>query len=265
MRQGASESPSRQVPAYEVRRLVPQSTRYCVGLLVLNENGRLHRQLGRMRDVVGLPDVLIADGGSDDGSVDPDQLGERGVSTLLIKTGPGALSAQMRMLFAFALDEGYEGVITMDGNGKDGVEAIPEFVAALTEGYDFVQGSRYVPGGVHRNTPLDRKLGVRFLHAPLLSLAARFRYTDTTNGFRAFSAGFLADARVDLFRDVFSSYNLHYYLSVKAPRLGFRVNEIPVRREYPDDGPPPTKISGLKGKLGIMGELLGAVTGAYDP
>ena len=145
MRQGAPESRSRQVPAYEVRCLVPKSTRYCVGLLVLNENGRLHRQLGRMRDVAGLPDVLIADGGSDDGSVDPDQLRELGVSTLLIKTGPGALSAQMRMLFAFALDEGYEGIITMDGNGKDGVEAIPEFVAALTEGYDFVQGSGMSP------------------------------------------------------------------------------------------------------------------------
>ena len=164
-----------------------------------------------------------------------------------------------------ATARGYEGVVTIDGNGKDGYEAIPAFLAALDEGYGFVQGSRYVPGGEAVHTPLDREIGVRLIHAPVVSLGAGYRYTDTTNGFRAFSAQFLRDPRVQPFRDIFDSYNIHYYLSVRAPRLGYRVTELPVRRVYPLSGKTVTKISGASGRLSILGQLFKAVTGAYNP
>ena len=183
----------------------------------------------------------------------------------LRKIGPGKLSAQLRMAFAWALREGYQGCVIVDGNGKDGWEAIPDFLRAMDDGYGFVQGSRYVPGGVAVNTPLDRHLAVRLLHAPLISLAARHWYTDTTNGFRAFSAAFLRDPKVAVFRDVFDTYNLHYYLSVRAPRLGYRVRELPVRRSYPAKGRTPTKISGMRGRLLILRQLATAVTGGYNP
>ena len=194
-----------------------------------------------------------------------DSMSAHGPRAVLVKSGKGALSAQLRMAFAWCLQEGYKGVIIIDGNGKDGVKAIPEFVRHLEEGWDFVQGSRYVAGGQALNTPLDRHLAVRLLHAPLISLAARFRYTDTTNGFRGFSARFLSDPRVSVFRDVFDTYNLHYYLSVRAPRLGFRVCEIPVTRSYPTRGRTPTKISGIRGRVTILRQLMLAVCGRYNP
>ncbi len=100
-----------------------------------------------------------------------------------------------------------------------------------------MQGSRFVPGGRAVRTPWARYLGIRLLHAPLISLAAGHRYTDTTNGFRAYSARFLSDPRVAPFRDVFSAYELHYYLAIRAARLGFRVAELPVTRTYPSHGP----------------------------
>ena len=118
------------------------------------------------------------------------------MNVALVKTGPGRLSAQLRMGYAFALMRGYDGVVTIDGNGKDGFDAIPAFLAALDAGYGFVQGSRYVPGGVAERTPLDRAIAVRLIHAPLVSLAAGFRYTDSTNGFRGMSAALLRDPRV---------------------------------------------------------------------
>ena len=96
-----------------------------------------------------------------------------------------------------------------------------------------MQGSRYVPGGKGVNTPLSRHVGVMLLHAPLISLAARHRYTDTTNGFRGYSRRLLLDPRVQPFRDVFAAYELHYYLAIRAARLGLRVCEIPVTRVYP--------------------------------
>jgi glycosyltransferase involved in cell wall biosynthesis len=242
----------------------PKESRYCVLIPVINEGERIRNQLRWMRDLeLGL-DVIIADGGSTDGSLDPELLAETGVSALLVKAGPGRLSAQLRMGFAYALDRGYDGVIAVDGNGKDGLDAIPRFVDRLLEGYDFVQGSRYVKGGVAINTPLDRTLAVRLIHAPLISLAAGFWYTDTTNGFRAFSAKLLRDPQVALFRDVFANYNLHYYLAIRAARLGFRVCEVPVLRAYPEKAKTPTKISGLRGRLLILKELVLSVIGAYN-
>lgn len=254
-----------QVPDYSVVELSPKATRYCVIIPVINEGERIRRQLEGMAESDPGADIVIADGGSQDGSLDLDFLKGCGVSALLTKTGPGRLSAQLRMGFAWALQRGYQGVVTIDGNGKDGFQAIPDFLAALDEGYGFVQGSRYLPGGEAVRTPLDRTLAVKLIHAPVLSLGAGYRYSDTTNGFRAFSAAFLSDPRVNPFRDVFDTYNLHYYLSVRAPRLGYRVKEIPVRRAYPLAEKTPTKISGLAGRLSILGQLLRAAAGGYNP
>jgi len=253
------------LPDFTVEAFAPKRTKHCVVIPVINEGTRFLRQLAGMAAANLGVDIIVADGGSNDGSTVHDRLRQLGVRTLLTKTGPGRLSAQLRMGFAYALDQGYAGIVTIDGNGKDGFAAIPTFVAALEQGFDFVQGSRYIAGGCESNTPLDRALGVKFLHAPLLSLAAGFRYTDTTNGFRAFSARFLSDPRVRPFRAVFDTYNLHYYLAVRAPRLGHRVRELPVRRDYPAAGPTPSKIGGLGGKLHILKQLLLTVAGAYNP
>ena len=184
---------------------------------------------------------------------------------LLVKTGPGRLSAQLRMAYAWCLDEGYEGLVTIDGNGKDGVEAIPAFAATLKDGFDYVQGSRYLPGGVAENTPLDRHIAGRLIHAPLLSLAAWHWFTDTTNGFRAYSARYLRDPRVAPFRDVFARYELLFYLTVRATQVGYRATEIPVARRYPKNAPAPTKISGWQGRLEMLAEVIAAAFGRFHP
>lgn len=255
---------ARQVPAHVTYEWHARRTPYAVLIPVLNEGERFLAQLRRMAFLDGVGDIIVGDGGSTDSSGDASVLQSHGVRTLLVKTGPGRLSAQLRMLLAYATEQGYAGFVLIDGNGKDSVEDIPAFFRALDEGFDYVQGSRYIPGGEGINTPLDRRLGVALLHAPLLSAAAGFRYTDTTNGFRAMSRRFVLDPRVQPFRDVFDTYNLHYYLSVMAPRLGFRVTELPVRRVYPAAGPIPTKI-GLRQKLHILKLLLYTVAGRYTP
>jgi glycosyltransferase involved in cell wall biosynthesis len=256
---------ARQVPTYTVTEFAQKRSKYCVAVFVINENGRLLRQLDKMQQVGAALDVVIADGGSTDGSTTEANLKPRGVRALLVKTGKGKLSAQMRMAFDWAMQQGYEGVVTIDGNDKDGTEALTRFVEALDRGLDHVQGSRYVPGGVAINTPKLRNLGIKLLHAPLISIASRFRYTDTTNGFRAYSRKFLLDPRVDPFRDVFERYELHYYLAIRAARLGFRVEEVPVTRAYPDKGPIPTKISPWKGNFLVLKTLFKACMHRFDP
>lgn len=253
-----------EVPAFEVVPCGERTADYALCVFVLNEGERVREQVRTMHALRLPVDIIIADGGSTDGALDAPFLALHGVRALLIKRGPGALSAQMRMAFAWCLREGYAGIVTIDGNGKDDARAVPAFVAALRDGVDHVQGSRYVPGGAGVNTPTARHLGVTLLHAPLISMAAGTRYTDTTNGFRAYSRRFLVDDRVRPFRDVFTGYELHYYLAIRAGRLGFGVRELPVTRSYPQ-GMVPSKIRGWRGNVAILRTLWRAVRGAYDP
>jgi len=254
-----------QVPAFIEDVYRERRSDYCLVIPVINEGDRIRDQLKRIAGMAIPIDIVVADGGSTDGSLAPEWLKEMNVRACLTKTGPGRLSAQLRVAYAWAMQQGYDGVATIDGNGKDGVDGIWKMIEKLRDGYDYVQGSRYAPGGVAENTPILRWFACRFIHAPLISLAARHWFTDTTNGFRSYSRLFLLDRRVQPFRDIFREYSLLFYLSVRASQLGFRVTEIGVKRSYPKSGVVPTKISGPGAALRLMRELLQVFFGAYHP
>ncbi len=255
------------VPAYTVREFAPHTAAYCLLIPVINEGERILAELDRAAKA-GIPaavDIILCDGGSIDGSMAPTNLAARGVNTLLVKRGPGKQGAQLRMGLHFALARGYAGVLTVDGNNKDSIESVPLFLEKLAAGYDFVQGSRFVKGGQAVNTPPVRYWAVRLLHAPVISLAARQWFTDTTNAYRAYSRRYLTDSRVQPLRDIFTGYELLAYLSVRASQLGLKACEVPVRRAYPKTGATPTKIKGMKGNNELLGCLWGALTGKYNP
>ena len=256
---------ARELPAYDQHVLGAKRSDLALVVPVINEGDRIRAQLRRIGAARLEIDVVIADGGSTDGSLDCEFLNANGVRALLVKRGAGALSAQLRIAYAWCLDEGYEGVITIDGNGKDGIEAIPLFMSKLRDGFDYVQGSRYLAGGKATNTPLDRRLAGRLIHAPLLSLAAGRWYTDTTNGFRGYSRRYLEDPRVNPFRNVFDRYQLLFYLTARAGQLGFRSTEVPVSRCYAPSGGVPTKIRGLAGRLQHLAELIQVAVGRFKP
>ena len=147
-----------EVPAFRAEVLTEKRSRYAAAVFVINEGERVRTQLGKMAALSGEIDLVVADGGSTDGSLDAPFPESCGVRAVLTKTGPGKLSAQMRMAMAWAMREGYEGLVVIDGNNKDDHSAIPAFMRALDEGYDHVQGSRYVPGGRAINTPFSPSL-----------------------------------------------------------------------------------------------------------
>ena len=253
-----------EVPAFTSDILGARTSRYCAAVFVINEDERVRKQLATMQSSQFGIDIIVADGGSTDGSLDLDYLRQHGVRALLTKTGPGKLSAQMRMAIAWSMLEGYEGIVIVDGNDKDDVSAIPDFLQLLDEGYDHVQGSRFIPGGRAINTPLARLLALKLLHAPLISLASRRRHTDTTNGFRAYSARLLLDREIAVFRGIFNTYELHYHLAIESARLSrFRTIETPVTRTYPASGRIPTKISLIRGNSHVFVVLVRAALGKY--
>ncbi|WP_250440102.1 MULTISPECIES: glycosyltransferase family 2 protein [unclassified Caballeronia] len=254
-----------QVPTFNTLFWLGREHKASVVIPVINEGNRIRNLLTRM-SALGIPsiaDVIIVDGGSKDGSLAEEFLRTVGVRGLLLKTAPGKLSAQLRCAYAFVLDQGYEHIVTIDGNDKDDPEPIPRFIETLDLGYDFVQASRFLPGGVAENTPLSRDLAIRLLHAPMLSLFSGFSWTDTTQGFRAYSRRMLVDPELNIFRDAFNTYELLVYLSYRAPKLGYRCIELPTARRYPK-GEVPTKISAIRGNFSVLKVLFKACLGAYN-
>ena len=254
-----------QVPAFETPLWIDKQHPWCIVIPVINEGERIRNLLDRMTSfkIDSIADIIIVDGGSKDGSLELRSLQQKGVRGLLVKTGPGKLSAQLRCAYAFALDQGYEGIVTIDGNDKDDPEAISRFIEALKQGVDFVQASRFLVGGVAENTPKSRDFAIRFIHAPMLNLFSGFHWTDTTQGFRAYSRKMLLDTKIAPFRDIFMTYELLAYLSYRAPKLGYRCVELPTVRRYPK-GEVPTKISAFKGNLSVLLVLFRACFGQYN-
>jgi glycosyltransferase involved in cell wall biosynthesis len=255
-----------QVPAYEEIFWLGRAKQYCVVIPVINEGNRIGKLLSRMStlNIDQHADIIIIDGGSTDNSLEPDILKNNNVRGLLVKRGPGKLSAQLRCAYAFALDHEYEGIVTIDGNDKDDPEAIPRFIEELKNGVDFVQASRFLQGGVAENTPKSRDLAIRLIHAPMLSISSGFKWTDTTQGFRGYSRKMMLDNKVAPFRDIFLTYELLAYLSHKIPKLGYKCKELATVRRYPV-GEVPTKISGIKGNLAVLLVLFRACGGCFDP
>ncbi|WP_312832210.1 glycosyltransferase family 2 protein [Sedimentibacter saalensis] len=253
------------VPRFNCIEFSPKRTKYCLCIPIINEGDRIIKELQKALEykINEQVDIIICDGDSKDGSTEETSLINLGVNTLLIKKDIGKQGAQLRMGMWWALQRGYEGIITIDGNNKDSIEDVPKFIEKLEEGYDFVQGSRFIKGGKAINTPLVRLISVRLIHAPIISVSAGERFTDTTNAYRAYSKEYLEHVEVIPFRDVFMTYELLAYLSVRASQLGLKTCEVPVTRSYPKNEKTPTKISPFKGNWLLFSILIKNAFGKY--
>ncbi len=256
-----------EVPTSDLKLWNGKNHKYLLVVPVINEGERIKTLLKRMKEAGTslILDILIVDGGTTDGSLDTPILEEYNVTGLLLKTGPGKLSSQLRCAYAFGLYQGYDGIITIDGNNKDNPKDIPKFISALDDGVDFAQASRFIKGGYSENTPISRYIAIRLIHAPVLSISSKFFWTDTTQGFRAYSSQLLLDKRVAPFRDIFKVYELLCYLSYRAPLLGYNCKELPTERLYPKGEKAPTKISFFRGSYDLLETLFKACMGQYNP
>lgn len=235
--------------------------KYVIIIPVINEGKRIQKELWQLKKFTNIVDIAVVDGGSTDNSVNDNFLKKVGVIKKM--QSPLGQSIQYQKGFFWALKKGYKGIITIDGNNKDDVSKVPNFIKALDEGFDYIQGSRFIKGGKHVNTPKERIFLNRFIISPLLNLAAGYWYTDTPNAFRAYSKKYLESPKVKPFRKIFKRYELLFYLTTRAKRLGLKTKEIPVTRRYPKNHVP-TKIAGWK-KFLDMWNILKISLGFYNP
>ena len=181
------------------------------------------------------------------------------------KLGAKVLQNQVRSGVGFAIrraiqygfDNKFDILVIMAGNNKDDPTEISRLVNPIVnEGYDFVQGSRYLPGGKYGNMPLYRLLATRFIHPLLFSLISGMRITDSTNGFRALRLSALKDSKMNLNQSRLDHYELEPYLFYKMIKLGYKVVEAPVTKIYPAKELGYTKMKPITGWWNILKPLI---------
>jgi len=217
--------------------------------VAFNEEKKIGRVLDRFTS--GLVDaVVVVDDGSTDSTARVAE--ERGVRVISHEQRKG-VGCAIRTGIRHAQSNGYGVIVIMAGNDKDRPSDIARLTRAIErDGYDFVQGSRYLEGGKHGQMPLYRRLATGMLHPWLFSLLVRRRITDSTNGFRAIRLAMLEDPRIDLDQDWLEHYELEPYLFFKAIRLGYRVTEVPVTKIYPPKELGYTKMKPITGWWSIL-------------
>ena len=128
--------------------------------------------------------------------------------------------------FMYALRNGYDIVVQVDGDGQHDPAQINTIIAPILAGdADCVIGSRYVPEAPDAGykTPFARRMGMYFSTGSLY-LATGLRVNDTTSGFRALN------------RAAFSFFATEYPVDhpeaealLMLHQAGFRVIERPVK------------------------------------
>ena len=227
--------------------------KYLVGISVYNEGRKIHRTLAKFSDYA-LYDVLIVDDASSDGALD--QVKESASVKILRNSINKGAGFTTRQTIEYAREKGYEAAFFVSGNDKDSADDIGKLKEAVEEGYDFVQGSRYLKTGKHARMPFYRIVATRFMHPVLFSLITGRAITDSTNGFRAIRMSVFDDKRIDMAQSWLDRYELEPYLFYKAIVLGYKVKEVPVTKIYPPKEEGYTKMKPLVGWWSILRPLV---------
>ena len=217
-----------------------------------NESENIDRVLRRVRGALPDATVLVVDDGSPDGTGDIAEKVGTGIGNieLLRRTEKSGLGSAYRAGFRWGLDRGFDVCIEMDADLSHDPDALPDLVAPLGKGFELVIGSRYVPGGSIPNWAWHRRLlsrGGNVYASTLLGLGV----TDSTAGFRAYSASVLNRIALDNIRA--EGYGFQIEMTYQAKRAGAPIVEVPIR--FVDRTEGESKMSMI-----IVVEALGLVT-----
>lgn len=212
--------------------------------------GEVVSRVNGMREKI-VDEMLVVDDGSTDGSAAKAQ----GLGATVLSLGKVVgVGAALRTGFDYARAKGFDLVVVMAGNNKDEPNEIPDLLAKVLSGFDFVQGSRFLGAGNFGHMPFYRKIATR-LHPLLFSLFTGKWVTESTNGFRAFRRQLLEDKRIRLHQDWLDEYELEPYLYYKAITLGYRTGEVPCTKIYPPKKIGYTKMKPISGWWSILRPL----------
>jgi glycosyltransferase involved in cell wall biosynthesis len=188
-----------------------------------NEDEIIARTVSEIRRFAPEFDVLVVDDGSSDDTAS--RAAGAGARVLRLPFNVG-IGGAMQSGYMYALENGYDVAVQVDGDGQHDPRAIPQLLERLRgePSVNMVTGSRFLQrrnGGDRSSAPRRAGIGV---FARVVTLATRQRVTDPTSGFR------MTD-RVGI--ELFARDYPHDYPEVEAILLmhahKLRSCEVPVR------------------------------------
>jgi len=195
----------------------------------LNEAGKIGRVLDKFpKD--GRFEAIVVDDGSDDGT--GDEARAHGAAIVLRHEARQGVGAAIRDGWSEALrrQRPYVALLSGDDQHEPG-ELVRSLETLLVRHADYVQGSRWMPGGRVEGPVAGRARGTK-LYSLVFSLLVFRRITDATNGFRIFSTRILHDPMINIDQQWLTSYDLEPYVLYKAIRRGYTVVEVPCTVRY---------------------------------
>jgi glycosyltransferase involved in cell wall biosynthesis len=167
--------------------------------------------------------VLVIDDGSSDRTSEVARNGGAIVLRHDINRGKGAA---LKTGFTWALEQGYEAVITLDADGQHLPGEIPKFLSEWrANGADLIIGGR-----AHLfQHMLPRRRNANRFSAWCISKAAGVPVADSQSGFRLYSSKLLR--AMELHTD---GFDMESEVIVRAGRRGFRIVSIPIDLGFVD-------------------------------
>lgn len=183
-------------------------------ILALNEEENLPHVLPRIPKIVD--EVLLVDGHSTDNTIAlAKELCPR--IRIVYQAGKGKGDAIRCGIKSATGDI----AVTLDADGSMAPEEIERFVEPLLKGYQFVKGSRFLPGGATYDMERYRYFANKaFIF--LVNLLYRGRYTDLCYGYNAFWLNALKDVEISS-----DGFEIETELNIKALRAKLKVTEVP--------------------------------------
>ncbi|MEK6950839.1 MAG: glycosyltransferase family 2 protein, partial [Nanoarchaeota archaeon] len=184
-----------------------------------NEEKTIPRVLAEIREVLSSTayryEILVVDDGSKDRTA---EIAEQHGARVVRKKHQG-LAETFRIEMQECLKLKADIIVHTDADGQYHPQHIPELIAKVQEGYDLILGNRFSHQVNHM--PLLKRLGNRAFSLVLTRLTGT-RITDSTTGFRAFTA--------EVAREInyINTFTYTQEQIIKAAKQGFRITEIPI-------------------------------------
>ncbi len=191
----------------------------CILIPIHNESRTIGKIVASLRKKGS--DVLVIDDGSTDGGGELAR--EKGAIVLRHpqKEGKGR---SLREGFAYILQKGYEGVITMDGDGQHAVDDVDAFLELVqSKGAKIINGTRMKnPQGM----PFVRFVTNKIMSF-LISSVCRQSIPDTQCGFRYLSREVLEQLNL-----CSCDFEIETEVLIEASHKGHKIYSLPIRTIY---------------------------------
>ena len=203
---------------------MPPTLKVLAAIPCFNEAGFIADVVKGVRKFV--PEVVVIDDGSTDGTVEAAQLAGAFVIKHPAQQGAGAAT---KTAFLTAMERDVDILVTLDGDAQHDPDDLPAVLAPALEGRaDIVIGSRFLrPGYV---VPAYRKFGIDVI-TWLFNIGSKVKVTDSQSGYRAYTR-----KAVESLVPTEPGFSFSVETLIEARRLGLRISEAPISCIYHEYG-----------------------------